>query len=418
MKKRNKWRFAGAVLIMGCLLAGCSVPSDKGEGMESGMSVRETELSAGAADMGTLPLGADSSTRSGNTKEDLPKVSELNNELFDGSDMDLWDAGNERLIALKENTLYLYDVAGEKIIAEGKTESWFIPYIYPCHDGFCIIGAPEDNMENSDEGADGSFRVIEASDDQVWLAVFYDNALHEKKRILLNDIAKYPDATLWSVSPDMTMLAYFDLWEGLCIYDCNKESPRQILDFSGPVENVSGLLAPDTLYFDEEKERLVFSGGTAKGDVTVESWGCINLDGTGFENHILKKDAGMAAAYKNGKLLSGEDSLSFEKIMGYADTVTGEEKYSTNIEGGNTIGGPVFSDTGETFAVTDIKDNQAVLTIYNTADFSEIYREVIRDEQEELFYRSPRVCLFDKSRVCLVCMGGYEVPLKALIIKY
>ena len=132
MKKRNKWRFAGAVLIMGWVLAGCSVPSEKGEGMESGMSVRETELSAGAADMDTLPLGADSSTRSGSTKEDLPKVSELNNELFDGSDMDLWDAGNDRLIALKENTLYLYDVAGEKIIVEGKTESWFIPYIYPC----------------------------------------------------------------------------------------------------------------------------------------------------------------------------------------------------------------------------------------------------------------------------------------------
>ena len=40
----------------------------------------------------------------------------------------------------------------------------------------------------------------------------------------------------------------------------------------------------------------------------------------------------MAAAYKNGKLLLGEDSLAFEKIMGYADIVAKEEKYSTDIE--------------------------------------------------------------------------------------
>lgn len=419
MQKGNKWRFAGAVLVIGCVLAGCSVPSYKGEGMEAGISVKETELNAGAADMDTLPIVPDSLTQQGNAKEEAPRVSELNNELFDGSDMDIWDAGNERLIALKENTLYLYDVAEEKIIAEGKTESWFIPYIFSCNDGFCIIGMPEDNVENSEKGDDVSFTVSEAPEDQAWLAVFYDNALHEKKRILLNDIVQYPDAALWSVSPDMAMLAYFDLWQGLCIYDCDKESPRQILDFSGSVENISGLLAPDALYFDVEKERLVFSGGTAKGDITVESWGAVNLDGTGFENHVLEKDAGMAAAYKNGKLLFGEDSLAFKKTMGYADTVTGEEKYSTNIEGGNpTIGGPVFSDTGETFAVTDIKDDQVVLTIYNTADFSEIYREVIRDEQKELFYRSPQVCLFDNSRVCFVCMGGYEIPLKAFIIRY
>lgn len=381
---------------MGCILAGCNAPSAETEGMESDMAVKEAELSVEAAN----------------------EVPELNQDLFDGSDMDLWYGENETLIALKRDMLYLYDIAETKIIAEGKMEQWFIPNIYPCNDGFCIIGRLEKDVKKEDVQENELFTIVEAEDGLPCLAVFYDYSLQEKSRLVLNDIVEYPDATIWAVAPDASMLAYFNIWDGLCIYDCHTKTCRQLLDFSGPREEILHLLAMDTLFFDEKKQQLVFTGGTEKGNVTVESWGTVNLDGTGFENHIFEKNAGMAAAYKNGKLLLGEDSLTFEKKMGYADTDTKEERYSTDIEGGNAIGGPVFSDRGETFAVTNIRDSQAVLTIYNTTDFSKIYEEVIRNENEELFYRSPRVYLFDRLRVCLVCMGGNEIPLKTFLIRY
>lgn len=423
MKEISYWRFTGgkfvaAVLIMGCILAGCNAPSVNTGDIKSDMPVKEAELNVGAANMDVMSVVPDPAEPSGSEKEALPKVAQLNQDLFDGSDMDLWIGKDETLIALKKDTLYLYDMAGAEIIAEKKTEQWFMQNMYPCNDGFCMIGSLQNNLKNEDVRGNEPFVMEVTDDDRTMLAVFYNRSLEETNRLVLNDIVEYPDATVWSVSPDASMLAYFNLWDGLCIYDCNQKTCRQLLDFSGSREKISNLLAIDTLFFDEERQQLVFTGGTDKGNMTVESWGSVNLDGTGFANHIFEKDAGMAAAYKNGKLLLGEDSLAFEKIMGYADIVAKEEKYSTDIEGGNGIGGPVFSDSGETFAVTDIRDSQAVLTIYNTTDFSKIYQEIIRDENEEYFYRIPRVYLFDSLRVCLVCMGGHENPLKTVLIRY
>lgn len=416
MKKVNCWKFVG-IVIMGCMLAGCNVQSAGTETMESDMSTEKTELNVGAANAEIVSVVPDSGKSSDSSDRELPEAAELNEDLFDGSDMDLWSGENETLIALKNDTLYLYDIAKGEIIAEGKTEQWFMANIYPCNSGFCIIGNSQDDVK-SDNVEDNEQFVVEVVDDMTTLAVFYDSSLQERTRIVLNDIVEYPDATVWAVSPDASMLAYFNLWDGLCIYDCNNKTRKQLLDFSGSREKVLNLLAVDILFFDEENERLVFTGGTDKGNITFESWGCINLDGTGFENHICEKNTGMAVAYKNGRLLLGEDSLTFEKKMGYVDTATKEERYSTDIEGGYTIGGPVFSDLGETFVVTDIEGSQAILTIYNTADFSKIYQKVITDENEEFFYRSPRVYLFDRLRVGLVCMGGYEIPLKTFLIRY
>lgn len=413
MKKVNCWKLAG-ILIMVCILAGCNMQPAGTETMESDMPAKETELNVGAANAEII---SDSGKLSDSSARELPEAAELNEDLFNGSDMDLWIGENETLIALKEDTLYLYDIAEGEIIAEGKTEHWFMVNIYPCNGGFCMIGNFQDDVQTNATPDDEQF-IVEIEDDMTTLAVFYDSSLQEKSRFVLNDIVEYPDATVWTVSPDASMLAYFNLWDGLCLYDCNDKSRKQLLDFSGSREKVLNLLAIDILFFDGENERLVFTGGTDKGNITFESWGCINLDGTGFENHICEKDAGTAVAYKTGRLLLGEDSLTFEKKMGYVDTVTKKEKYSTDIEGGYTIGGPVFSDLGETFAVTDIEGSQAVLTIYNTADFSKIYQEVITDENEELFYHLPRVYLFDRLRVGLICMGGYDIPLKTFLIRY
>lgn len=439
IKKTNYWKFAGAVLIISCIFAGCGRKIDDGMD-EQEESVKEVELSVGAADAEAVPTLPDSSCLAqlpDSQDKNFSQVSELNRDLFDGSNMQLWDAGDERLIVLKEDTLYLYDVTKGSILAQGKTEQWFLLNVYPCNDGFCIIGSIDNHIQdenggnnenNGNNGSDGKkpfFTVVEEADDFITcLAVFLDESLQERDRLVLNDIVEYPDAGVWTPFPDMSGLAYFNLWDGLCFYECDTKITRQLIDFSDSGTGAftardSDLLAIDALFFDEGGEGLVFTGDTVQGNITAESWGRINLDGTGFENHIFEKNAGIATAYKNGKLLLGENSLTFEKRMAYVNVATGEEKYGTNVEGGYTICGPFFSDKGEAFAVTDIGDgNQAVLTIYSGADFSEIYREVIKDEKEEYFYSSPKIYLFDKLRVCLVCMGGYGIPMKSFLIRY
>lgn len=441
MRKINYWKFAGAIFIISCLFAGCKRKIDDGMD-EQEKFVREVELSVGAAGDEAVPVVSDSSDStqlSGSQNKNFPQISELNRDLFDGSNMQLWNAGDERLIVLKEDTLYLYDVIKGSILAQEKTEQWFLLNVYPCNDGFCIIGSIDNHISDENGGNNGNdgnskndgsgekepfFTVIEEEDDfAICLAVFLDESLQERDRLVLNDIVEYPDASVWTPFPDMSGLAYFNIWDGLCIYECDAKTTRRLLDFSDSGTDVfaakaSNLLAIDVLFFDEGGEGLVFTGDTAQGNFTAKSWGRINLDGTGFENHIFEKSAGVAAAYKNGKLLLGEDSLTFEKRMAYVDVATGEERYGGNVEGGYTICGPFFSDTGETFAVTDIGGgNQAVLTIYSGTDFSEIYREVIEDK-EEYFYSSPKIYLFDGLRVCLVCMGGYEIPMKSFLIRY
>jgi hypothetical protein len=48
-----------------------------------------------------------------------------------------------------------------------------------------------------------------------------------------------------------------------------------------------------------------------------------------------------------------------------------------------------------------------------------LYKEVIRDDREEMFYRSPQICLFPELRACIVCMGGHnDIPQKAVLLNY
>ncbi|MDE7414759.1 MAG: hypothetical protein K2N44_00285 [Lachnospiraceae bacterium] len=59
------------------------------------------------------------------------------------------------------------------------------------------------------------------------------------------------------------------------------------------------------------------------------------------------------------------------------------------------------------------------ITVWSTADFSILYKEVIQDDREEMFYRSPQVCLFSDLRVCIVCMGGHnDIPQNAVLLHY
>lgn len=403
MMNMNCFKGMAAALLACCILAGCS-----GHSSNVGLVKVPEETDAKLPDFG-LP---------DKTDKDIPEVLKLNKDLFDGSDMKIWSGKDETLIVLKEDTLYLYDVVKAQILAEGKTQQWFLPQVHLCDDGFCIIGSIREDVSDDNMGEDTPFlgKIVE---DSTCEAVFYNDSLQETDRIILNDIVEYPDATMWTASPDGSMLGYFNIWNGLCIYDCGSGTVKQLLNVSGPLDKISNLLGPDAIFFDMENERLVFTGQTSKNNITFESWGYIGLDGTGYENHIFEKNPGAAVGYKNGKLLLGEDSLMFEGRMGYVDVDLKKEEYGNNVEGGYTIGGPVFSDSGNTFATTDIAEDKVVLKIYNTADFSEICQEVFEDENKELFYSQPKVFLFDRLRTCLVYMGGYkEIPMKAYFVKY
>lgn len=79
----------------------------------------------------------------------------------------------------------------------------------------------------------------------------------------------------------------------------------------------------------------------------------------------------------------------------------------------------LYKDDVFRLAVSYTHSIQDAEDVCQTADFSLLYKEVIRDDREEMFYRSPQICLFPELRACIVCMGGHnDIPQKAVLLNY
>lgn len=347
-------------------------------------------------------------------------VQGLDTELFDGRSISIWNGKENTLMALKEDTLSLYDVVSAQIKAETKTKDWNMVTLYPYEDGYCVIGEIIKGNPSGNTGSEEGLMFTEAvgGDDREYIAVFYNNSLKEVREIMLDDIV--PDAmwAAWAVSCDGTMLGYYDQWDGLNLYDLENKKKQKLLDI-GKDGKCASLLTIDKLFFEGKKGRLVFTGQTDQNGITAASWGRIGTDGTGFENHVLEYNLGMATGYSEGKLLLGEDSIFFKNRMGVINTETGKAVYHANTEGNLPVSGPFFSDDGTVYATAALGTNQMEVSVWRTADFSLLYKEVIRDDREEMFYRSPQICLFPELRACIVCMGGHnDIPQKAVLLNY
>lgn len=349
------------------------------------------------------------------------EIQALNRELFDGQSIRIWKGKGNILLVLKEDEdmLYLYDVASAQIRGETKTKNWQSADVYPYHGGYCVIGGITNEDPDGDIAAGGEAQLIEVVRDSMehW-GVFYDDSLKETRSILLNDIVENADIAVWSVSTDGTMLGCYDLWEGLNIYDLKGEKIAELLG-KGKESKCPELLGVNAIFFDADNSQVIFTGQTDQNGSSAASWGRSGIDGTGLENHILECDLGAATGYGDGKLLLGEDSIFFQGGMGFVDTETGKAVYHKEIGSALPVSGPFFSDDGTVFATAALDTYQLEVSIWRTEDFSLIHKDVIRDDREEMFYRSPQICLFPDLRACMVCMGGQnDIPQEAVLLKY
>lgn len=390
-----------ALLLMGNILSGCGQSSDSivdetyNNALQS-MSQEQPDTSAVLDDV-TVP----EPTASLESNGFLKGTTELNNEELDGMVTNLWYGKDCILMVNKESTLYLYDVQRGEIVQKKDIQVGDNAGVYPYNEGYCIIG---------DIGREKS------------LCVFYSEMMEETNRISLEGkIMDDPLFAVFAVSSDGSKLAFYDFWMGLNIYDIKTGELSKILDVDGDSSygDNQKILDIDALYFDEDGKKLIFSAQTDYKGSTYESWGIINIDGSSLENHILDKKLGNAITYKYGKLIFGEDSLMFCKAMGYVDTKTGSQTYSTDIPTGNTVGGPEISKDGAYFGHTKLNDKNVEISIYKTEDFSLVYQVTIADDNEEYFYRIPKVYIFDELKVGVVCLGGHnDIPLKTILINF
>lgn len=404
MKKQKKTVIV-TILLIGSILCGCSQSSDlKGkddsDNIPDKVSKEQPDSMAAYDDVtvqSEMTLSYETNA-AGN-------IAELNTQLFNGEEGDMWYGNNHKLVIKKDTVLYLYDVKTGEVVSRTDTEVWNEVEIYPYDKGYCVIGAIGDS----------------ASGKENRLCIFYDERLEEINRISLNEIVDDVIFTSFAVSADGSKLAYSNFEKGLNVYDFETGSVKQLINIGADTsyENRKNILLIDAVYFGENGEELVFSAQTDKNQVTYESWGRIKIDGGGLENYILDKNPGTAITYKKGKLLFGEDSLTFGGVMGYVDVKDQTQAYSTDIQTGSAVGGPMVSQNGEYFGVTQLQDKNVKISIYRTEDLSMVYQETITDDNEEYFYRIPRVYLFDELKAGIICLGGHsDIPLKAVLIDF
>ena len=342
--------------------------------------------------------------------------------MFDGRSIQIWKGKENTLLALKEDVLYLYDAVTAQIVAQTKTEEWDMLDFYSYKDGYCAIGVPKSGLPYADAEKEGEQMVgfsFEGEEGEMeCLCVFYDNVLKETRRMVLNDIVSTAALAEWTVSHDGTRLAYCDNWEGMNLYDIGSRKKQKVTDLWTSENNID-LLGASALFFDEDDSHIVFCGQTNQNGTSVPSWGLVGIDGKGYENHIMQYDLGTATGYSGKKLLFGEDSLFFGGGMGVIDTKTGKAVYNTEKVSSLPVSGPFFSDDGSVYATAALDTTRMEIAVWRTSDFSLLHKEVIEDDREEMFYRSPQVCLFPELRACIVCMGGHnDIPQKTVLVQY
>ena len=409
---KNKWIKTLAVPLAVVCMAGCGVKDATGQ-ISEGVMAKEAESGQNPEEMGFVETKAAPKGRQDKS------VAALNGELFDGRSIQIWKGKENTLLALKEDMLYLYDVVTAQIVAQTKTEDWNMIDFYPYKDGYCAIGVPKSGLPYEDAEKEGTQMLgVSFEGDMECLCIFYDAVLKETRRMVLNDIVSTAALAEWTVSHDGTLLIYCDNWEGLNFYNLKSQKKQKVMDLWTEENNID-LLGISALFVDEDNSHIVFSGTSNQNGTSVPSWGQVGIDGKGYENHILQYDFGTATGYSGGKLLFGEDSLFFGGGMGVIDTKTGKAAYNTEKVSSLPVSGPFFSDDGSVYATAALDTTQMEIAIWRTSDFSLVYKEVIQDDREEMFYRSPQVCLFPELQACIVCMGGHnDIPQKTVLVHY
>lgn len=412
---KNKWIKTLAVTLAVVYMAGCGVKDAAGP-LSEGVMAKEAESGQDLAEKVSAETKAVSKGRQDK------RAAALNGELFDGRSIQIWKGKENTLLALKEDVLYLYDAVTAQIVAQTKTEEWDMLDFYSYKDGYCAIGVPKSGLPYADAEKEGEQMVgfsFEGEEGEMeCLCVFYDNVLKETRRMVLNDIVSTAALAEWTVSHDGTRLAYCDNWEGMNLYDIGSRKKQKVTDLWTSENNID-LLGASALFFDEDDSHIVFCGQTNQNGTSVPSWGLVGIDGKGYENHIMQYDLGTATGYSGKKLLFGEDSLFFGGGMGVIDTKTGKAVYNTEKVSSLPVSGPFFSDDGSVYATAALDTTRMEIAVWRTSDFSLLHKEVIEDDREEMFYRSPQVCLFPELRACIVCMGGHnDIPQKTVLVQY
>lgn len=398
-------------MILCCLALLCLLP-----GCQDGKVIEESIGSESATSAASNSVASEF-TQSASANQATEQVKEgelLTVEGFlDSGDIQKIYYGTEgTLLVQTVDTLYWYDVNSGSVLAQRLADNWLDVAFYPVENGFCAIAELSSN-ENT-----GGFTSSSST-----LCVFYDEALQEVETITLNNLGDGSDyIKCAAISSDGNTIAY-STQDKLYCYDCTSSSLNMVLDLSYDlIESNNGLSGISSLVFSPSGDKLLYSGSTfslpiTEGQYSYITYGCIALDGSGFQNLPFQDYVAGSMAGAAGGYLFFEESMTFAsgKLAVVDSSDMSQKVYSLgSVHEGEA--GLFCSQGGEYYATEDVGKNQATIRLYRQDTGELICIQTIDDTNEEFFYRTPTLYILDSLNICIVKLGGFNnIPSKVVM---
>jgi WD40 repeat protein len=402
MRKRMRQLMLCCLALL-CLLSGCQ----GGEVAEESTGVESAESDSATSD-------AVQSGPADQVTEQIEEAKSLVVEgLLDNDDIQkLYYGSVGTLLVQTSDTLYWYDVDSGSIQAQRPADDWLEVTYYPIEKGICAIGTLSSGVNA------GGF--VSSGDT---LCVFYDQSLQEMETITLNDLVDGVDHIVCAaVSSDGNTIAYSTQDQIYC-YDRTTGTLKLVLDVSYDlIERNNGLSNITSLVFSPSGDKLLFCGGTyslplTDGQYARITYGCISLDGSGFQNLSFQNFvAGSLAGAASGYLFFEESMASASGKVAVVDgSDMRQQVYSLDsVHEGEA--GVFCSQEGNYYATGELGDRQVTIRIYHRETGKLACTQTIEDTNEEYFYRVPTICILDSLNLCVIKLGGFhDIPSKVVM---
>lgn len=314
-------------------------------------------------------------------------------------------------VLISAESLYLYDVATENIIAEVAQEEANNEKIWTIEDGYVVI---REVFNDSTTMLGGTAR---------YLGMFYNDELEVISEFDLQQLTDEEDLFLSlqeiSFSQDGTKMSYATHL-GLYLYDFQSENKTKLIDLkSEDVTARANISAFEQINFIRDETKIAFKAQTLPTQLNQPSYdtcGIVDIDGANLSNQTFGDyTCKQLIAYNELLLLAEDPVVASGRLMTMA-IKTGETTIHSLIEReeSGTISG---SEKGVYFATSTANDNDITIRIYQTEDGRLVgEQQVAVDEQGLYLAQIPIVRVLDDTKTVIILLGSKRDDIESKMI--
>ncbi|WP_062049632.1 hypothetical protein [Bacillus sp. JCM 19034] len=315
-------------------------------------------------------------------------------------------------ILISAESLYLFDVTAENIIAEVSQEEAETEKIWIVENGYVAI---RETLNDSTEmlGGTAQYQVI-----------FYNDELEVVSEFDLQQLIDEEDLFLSlqeiSFSKDGTKMSYATHL-GLYLYDFATKQKTKVVDLTlEDMEARSYIAAFEQIGFIRDETQIAFKAQTLPTQLDQPSFdtcGIVDIDGSNLFNRTFDEYTCKRLTAYDELLLLAEDPVVASGRLLVMMNETEETTIHTLIEKeeSGTISG---SDKGAYFATSIINNNDFTIRIYQTEDGQLVgEQQVTADENGLYLSHDPIVKVLDDTKTVIVLLGSKreDIETKMLI---